>query len=400
MRAVLPPVVVALLLALEACWAGLRGLPYDYELEAMPAVDALAAGDTGGFLARAPAYGGSLLLRAPLVLAADGLGGGTQALWTAMAVPAVLASVVLAVVLWRLLAARGRRRAAWLALAIVALNPVAALAVEIGHPEEVAGAVLCAGAALLAVRGRAVAAGILLGLAGANKPWAVVAALPVLLALPRAHLRAVMVTGVTCAAVLAPLVLAGSAAVASAQAIAVAPATIFEPEQLLWFLGEPRSADPAAWRTAPAWLGSLSHPAAVLAGDARRARVDSRPPPRRGAGRCRPAAGPRAAAAVPARHVDHHLLLRAVRPGARGVGGRRARPGAAGRRGRLRGRDARRRARPPRPPGGGDAVLGASRRGGPRPALLRPATRAALAAPARAASSGCGPGVLGPAPTT
>jgi len=170
MRAVLPPVVLALLLALEACWAGLRGLPYDYELEAMPAVDALAAGDPGGFLAQAPAYGGSLVLRAPFLLAASGLGGGTQALWTAMAVPAVLAAAFLAVVLWRALAGRGRPWAAWLALALVALNPVAALAVEFGHPEEVLGAVLCAGAALLAVQGRAVPAGILLGLAGANKP--------------------------------------------------------------------------------------------------------------------------------------------------------------------------------------------------------------------------------------
>jgi len=266
MRAVLPPVLLAVLLALEACWAGLRDLPYDYELEAMAAVDALAAGDPGGFLDRAPAYGGSLLLRAPFVLAADGLGGGTQALWTAMAVPALLASVVFAVVLWRVLSARGRRRSAWLALAIVALNPVAALAVEIGHPEEVVGAVLCAGAALLAVHGRAVPAGILLGLAGANKPWAVVAALPVLLALPRGHLRAVAATGLTCAAVLAPFVLAGSAAVASAQAVAVAPATIFETEQVFWFFGEPRSLEPEAWRAAPAWLGNLSHPLAVLAG--------------------------------------------------------------------------------------------------------------------------------------
>ncbi len=268
MRRALPPVLLALVLALQAHWTGLGDLPYDYELEAMPAVNALAGGDPAGFLVRAPAYGGSLVLRAPLVFAADGLGGGTQARWLAMALPALLASVVLAVVLWRGLAARGRRRAAWVALAVVAFNPVAGLAVEIGHPEEVVGAVLCAGAALLAVRVKAVPAGLLLGLAGANKPWAVVAALPVLLALQRGHLRAVLTTGLTCAAVLAPLVLAGSAGVASAEAVAVAPATIFKPLQVFWFLGDPSpTGDPGA-RDAPAWLGRLSHPLAVLAGGA------------------------------------------------------------------------------------------------------------------------------------
>jgi hypothetical protein len=54
-----------------------------------------------------------------------------------------------------------------------------------GHPEELLGAVLCIAAVLVAMRGRAVWAGVLLGLAIANKEWGLVAVGPVLLALPR-----------------------------------------------------------------------------------------------------------------------------------------------------------------------------------------------------------------------
>jgi hypothetical protein len=400
MRLALPPVVLAVVLALLASWTGLGDLPYDYELEAMSAVDALAGGDPAGFLVRAPAYGGSLVLRAPLVLAADRLGGGTQALWLAMALPALLASVALAVVLWRGLAARGCRRAAWLALAVVAFNPVAGLAVEIGHPEEVVGAVLCAGAALMAVRGHAVPAGLLLGLAGANKPWAIVAALPVLLALPRGHLRAVLTTGLACAAVLAPLLLVGSAGVASAEAVAVAPATIFKPLQVFWFLGDPSvTGDPGA-RIAPAWLGRLSHPLAVLAGGA--LALAWIPARRRGADRG-DAVLLLALVLLVRCMLDTWTMtyyyapfLLALATWEAGVRGRAplAAAGACAALMAVEGLKV--------PDAQAAATLCVTL---PLAAALAlrcfaPRRAAALAAPARAASSGCGPGVLGPAPTT
>ena len=67
---------------------------------------------------------------------------------------------------------------------LCAANPITLRALDIGHPEELLGAVLCAGAVLAALRGRATLAGVLLGLAMANKAWAVLAIGPVLLALP------------------------------------------------------------------------------------------------------------------------------------------------------------------------------------------------------------------------
>lgn len=263
------PLLVAVAAAALLAAVGLRELEWtDYEREALPAVTALAAGDHAGFLARAPAYGGSLLLRAPFALAADAVGGGPVAVWRALAAPALLASIGLGLVLWSALARAGRRRAGFAALLLAVVHPTALRALSTGHPEEVVGAVLCVAAVAAALGGRPVVAGVVLGAAGANKPWAIVAVLPVLLALDRGHARCLLAAGVTCAAVLAPFLLTGSAAVASAQAVAAAPADIFQPMQPLWFLGDTGSAAGGigAARSAPAWIGRLSHPAVVLAG--------------------------------------------------------------------------------------------------------------------------------------
>jgi hypothetical protein len=55
-------------------------------------------------------------------------------------------------------------------------------AIRFGHPEEALGAALCAAAVLLAGADHAAAAGIAVGLAIINKPWAVLAVIPMLLA--------------------------------------------------------------------------------------------------------------------------------------------------------------------------------------------------------------------------
>lgn len=266
----MPPLLAGVVLTLLACAGVLRDLEWtDYEQEALPAVTALVGGDPGGFLSRAPAYGGSLLLRAPFALGADALGGGAVAVWRALAAPALLASLALGLALWAGLARAGRRRAAWGALVLAAVHPAALQALTIGHPEEVLGAVLCVAAVALAMAGRPLAAGVVLGLAGANKPWAVLAVVPVLIALHRGHARCVVAAGLTCAAVLAPFLVTGSAAVASARAVAAAPPDIFQPMQLAWFLGDVVAAGPGgegSARVAPGWLGRLSHPVVVLAG--------------------------------------------------------------------------------------------------------------------------------------
>src|ERR687885_769394 len=66
----------------------------------------------------------------------------------------------------------GRGTAA-MVLLLCAANPITWRAFEMGHPEELLGGVLCVGAVLAATGRRPGCAGLLLGLAIANKAWAV-----------------------------------------------------------------------------------------------------------------------------------------------------------------------------------------------------------------------------------
>jgi hypothetical protein len=167
-------------------WLGLSGFAWsDYEIEAKPAFDALTHGHVLEFLRLAPAYGGSLVERAPFALLPGLWGGGQLAVYRMVAVPCLLAGAAFAV--WLCAQMRGAGRPAlWRAAAVgvCVANPMTLQALELGHPEELLGACTCAAAVLVAARGRALWAGVLLGLAIANKEWALLAAGPVLLALP------------------------------------------------------------------------------------------------------------------------------------------------------------------------------------------------------------------------
>jgi hypothetical protein len=243
----------------------------DYELEAEPAFGALRAGHVGGFLQALPAYGGSLILRAPFALLPGLWHGGGLAVFRAVAVPALVATVAFGVVLWSHLA--GERRwggpAAWLALALVVFNPLSQSALETGHSEELLGAVLCAAAVVAALRDRPLAAGVLLGLAMANKPWAILAVVPVVAALRGGRLKALVVAGGVTAIVLAPMVLYGGAA-GRAHSVATDSGTIFQPWQLWWFSGHHGEivrglyGVKAGYRASPGWISSVGHPIVVL----------------------------------------------------------------------------------------------------------------------------------------
>jgi hypothetical protein len=242
----------------------------DYELEAEPSLQALRAGDVIEFLSLAPAYGGSLVLRAPFALLPDLWGGGDHALFRSVAAPCLLAGVVLAVVLWRRARSLGRPGlTCWLVLALVAGNPLTLRALEIGHPEELLGGVLCVGAALAAGRDRAVLAGVLLGLAVANKPWAVLAVVPVLAIQRTGWLKLLAAAGVACAVVMTPLALAGGA-VDHATAVARNAGDIFQPWQVWWYLGEAghvvvgNFGEKPGYRVPPEWLTGIAHPVLVV----------------------------------------------------------------------------------------------------------------------------------------
>jgi len=153
-------------------------------------------------------------------------------------------------------------------------NPLLFPALRTGHPEEILGAALAVAAVLCALNDRPAWAGVLLGVAVANKEWAVIAAGPVLVALPRARVRAMLVAGVTGAALMAPFLFGSSGAFVNATSSAgLSTGTIFQPWQWWWFLGSAPHAvgavpvDPAAlYRSAPPWLGGLGHtiPVAIM----------------------------------------------------------------------------------------------------------------------------------------
>jgi hypothetical protein len=258
-------------------WLGLYGFAWgDYEVEAQPSFDALAHGHIGEFLRLAPTYGGSLIERAPFALIPGLWGGGSLAVYRMVALPCLLAAAALGVFLVARMRSRGYSPLARaVALAVCVANPITLRALELGHPEELLGGCLCVAAVALAAGKRPLAAGVVLGLAIANKEWALLAAGPVLLALPHPlRLRCLTAAGAVTVAVLAPLALASSSGfAASAHAIAAPVSPIFQPWQAWWFLGHHGALVHGAfgvpkpdYRTGPTWTSLVSHPLIILVG--------------------------------------------------------------------------------------------------------------------------------------
>ena len=264
-------------------WLGLYGFAWnDYETEARPAFAALTHGHVLEFLRLVPAYGGSLIERAPFALLPSLWGGGALAVYRAVAAPCLLATAILGVwLLARMRGAGGPRLARAVALGVCVANPITLRALELGHPEELMGASLCVAAVLLAAdrspgRDRSLLAGALLGLAIANKEWALLAAGPVVLALPPGRRRRCLASaGVSAAVVLVPLMLVNSGSFLASTRAAAAPgaSAIFQPWQLWWFFGHHGAlvhgafgAVKPGYRVAPAWTGTVSHPVVLGAG--------------------------------------------------------------------------------------------------------------------------------------
>jgi len=122
----------------------------------------------------------------PVYLALLGLATLAVEPWAGVVLTGVLLGALQGAVLvwWAMrLARRTARRtgadpvpAAWAIGLVLAVGECVQIALEWGHPEEIAVALLLAEAALLQVSGRPVRGGALLGLAGATKLWAVIGA--------------------------------------------------------------------------------------------------------------------------------------------------------------------------------------------------------------------------------
>jgi hypothetical protein len=256
-------------------WLGLYGFGWnDYATEERVPVYALVHGHLDQFLRQAPVYGGSLLERAPFALIPDLWGGGELAVYRMLALPCLLAGAILG--LWLVAQIRqrdGSGMAQLLALGLCVANPLTLAALELGHPEELLGGCLCVAAVLLAVREKSVWAGLALGLAIANKEWALIAIGPVLLALPARRMLCLSVAATTSVALLAPFMLVGASVLGTGlHGVASSSSAIFQPWQIWWFFGHHGEVVRGlfgevkpGYRAAPAWAGVISHPLILMA---------------------------------------------------------------------------------------------------------------------------------------
>lgn len=178
----------------------------DYPEDAGPALDALLRWDFSAFLAAHADMGPvSILLRAPFAA----LGGDELSVYRWGSVPCVLAAGLLGLYLARLAGRRGAGTLAQTALVGVCLfNPLTFFALESGHPEEILAAALAVGAVGVASEGNSGRAALLLGLAIASKQWAVIAILPVLMALPSRRIRVALAAAGISLALVVPAFLA------------------------------------------------------------------------------------------------------------------------------------------------------------------------------------------------
>lgn len=261
------PILAAVGASVALAWLGMKTAAFtDYEHHTEPAFTAFRAADFAAFLDSLGAYAGTVILRAPFAIVPALWGGEDLAVFRAVAVPCLIAGVVLGVLLFDQSRTRNSSRwVPWTVLALCVANPITLRALEIGHPEELLGSALCIGAVFAAARHRPLVAGLLLGIAIANKPWAVLAVLPVLLILPEGRWRALGVASALAAVVNAPLFLAGGSAI-DATAATASTGDISQPWQVWWFLGEhgPKVygffAEKPGYRTPPGWIGQVSHP--------------------------------------------------------------------------------------------------------------------------------------------
>jgi hypothetical protein len=168
--------------SVAAVWLAYRSTSeWDYPLDAGPAIDALAHGRFHEFLSARPAMGPfSMIVRAPFAALGQLAGnGGREHIYLDDyrfgVFPCVFAAGIFGLVLARMMEQLGRPPVARAAVVVVAtVNPVSLRAIHYGHPEEILGAVLLAGSALAALRGRPWLAAVLVALAITNKQWAII----------------------------------------------------------------------------------------------------------------------------------------------------------------------------------------------------------------------------------
>jgi hypothetical protein len=168
-------------------------------------VEALARLDFATAAERQPIMGGfSLLVRAPFVALAGLFGGGMLLEYRLGSLACLIPLAALAFVLARMVGGERPWAIRLLVVGLVLAAPTTFKSLFWGHPEEVLAAALAVGSILLARRHGLLAAA-LLGSAIATKQWAVLAAIPVVMAAPERRVRIVVAAAAVALLWMAPL---------------------------------------------------------------------------------------------------------------------------------------------------------------------------------------------------
>jgi Glycosyltransferase family 87 len=245
--------------------------PADWDIDAGPAVEALAAGDVGEYLIWPTLVGPfATLLQAPFV-ALSGTTGAVAYQWATF--PCLLVAGVVGVQLGRIAVGRGvPPLTGFLISLLFVLNPLTFEALGNGHPEEILAAALAIAALAAAAKRRLGFTAVLLGLAIASKQWAVIAILPALLVLPAARVKVGLGALAAAAVLFLPGIVASPAAFEDVQRAASGTPGVVTPWSAWYPVAVSRTETysvhgerlVAEVEEPPSLVADLSHPLVVL----------------------------------------------------------------------------------------------------------------------------------------
>jgi len=243
----------------------------EWDGDSWPKVHALTQGNFTEFF-RAESMMGPFasVVQAPFAALS---GGGALIAYRWSAFACLLAAGLLGLYLAHLARRRGVPTLGQALIAGLCLfNPLTIGALDKGHPEELLTAALAVAAIATASEGHRYRTAVLLGLAIASKQWAVIAILPVLMALPSSRIRVALIAGAIVAVLTLPALIAAPESFSEVHGAAASTGRVVTPWSVWYPAAEVTpehhqvgsTSFTAEVHEAPPLAGSLSHPLIVF----------------------------------------------------------------------------------------------------------------------------------------
>jgi hypothetical protein len=262
------------LVAAAAAWlASMISATGEWDTDTWPRIQALTHGNVTEFFSVESMMGTfAAVAQAPFAAIS---GGGTLVAYRWSAFACLLAVGLLGLYLAHLARRRGVPTLGQALIAGLCLfNPLTIGALDMGHPEELLTAALAVATIATASEGHRYRAAVLLGLAVASKQWAVIAILPVLMALPSSRIRVAFIAGAIVAVLTLPALIAAPDSFSAVHGAAASTGRVVTPWSVLYPVADVTSeryevgstSFTAEVHKAPSPVESLMHPLIVLLG--------------------------------------------------------------------------------------------------------------------------------------